>query len=221
MANQYDRKNQAVWEFIDNGAFKRALEQCNRRIKKGEKFDYLLLLKAHCLTLLPRSTANHEEALSICRNIAVAGIKAPIGNLDVLMFLQRVWGYLNELGVSELGEFHREMSKCWDIAVKAKPGDERMAKEWVFGCVRGGDWEGAQKAAMQLQKNYGKRREYYFWAVVSSLLLHVGFCSPPPRQRMNPRGDMRWGFMNIDARRIHSQTQKSRKRSCLECWRTS
>lgn len=30
------------------------------------------------------------------------------------------------------------------------------------------------KAAMHLQKQFPKRREYYFWAIMSCLLLHVG-----------------------------------------------
>ncbi|KAF8453935.1 N-acetyltransferase B complex non catalytic subunit-domain-containing protein [Terfezia claveryi] len=171
MASAQDRKNQLVWESIDVAAFKQALQLCNRRIKKGEKGDYLMMLKAHVLTLLPPSPATYEEALGICREIARR--KAPpVDDVDVVMILQRVWAFLEGAGVGEKGEGSRECVKVWEGAVKARPGDERMAREWVFGCVRGRDWRGMQKAAMHLQKQFPKKREYYFWAIMSSLLLH-------------------------------------------------
>lgn len=43
MASVHDRKNQLVWESIDAAANKQALQLCNRRIKKGEKGDYLMV----------------------------------------------------------------------------------------------------------------------------------------------------------------------------------
>jgi len=43
MASAQDRKNQLVWDSIDVAAFKQALQLCNRRIKKGEKGDYLMV----------------------------------------------------------------------------------------------------------------------------------------------------------------------------------
>ena len=43
MASAQDRKNQLVWESIDVAAYKQALQLCNRRIKKGEKGDYLMV----------------------------------------------------------------------------------------------------------------------------------------------------------------------------------
>ncbi|KAF8416699.1 N-acetyltransferase B complex non catalytic subunit-domain-containing protein [Tirmania nivea] len=170
MASAQDRKNQIVCESIDVGAYKQALQLCNRRIKKGEKGDYLMMLKAHVLTLLPPSPATYEEALWICREIARR--KVPVEEVDVAILLQRVWSFLEGAGVGEKREGSRECVKVWEGAVKAKPGDERMAREWVFGCLRGRDWRGMQKAAMHLQKQFPKRREYYFWAVMSCLLLH-------------------------------------------------
>lgn len=77
-----------------------------------------------------------------------------------------------------LGSEHAgEVAKMWERSVKAHPGDEALTREWLWGTVRILDWRGAQKAAMALQKNYPKRREYWFWAVLTCLLLHV--CTPP------------------------------------------
>jgi len=43
MTTPAERKNQQVWDSIEAGAFKQALQLCNRRLKKGEKGDYLLV----------------------------------------------------------------------------------------------------------------------------------------------------------------------------------
>lgn len=101
------------------------------------------MLKAHVLTLLPPSSANYTEALGICRGIADR--KTPVDDVDVAMFVQRVWSFLEDSGVGEKGTCSKECGKIWEAAVKAKLGDERMAKEWVLGCLRGRDWRGMQK----------------------------------------------------------------------------
>lgn len=67
----------------------------------------------------------------------------------------------------------QEITKIWENAVKAQPKNEDIAKEWFWATLRAFDWEGAQKAAMGLQKSFQKRRNYYFWAVAACLLAHV------------------------------------------------
>ena len=105
------------------------------------------MLKAHVLTLLPPSPATYEEALGICREIARR--KAPaVEDVDVAIFLQRVWAFLEDAGAGEKGEGSKECVKVWEGAVKAKPGDQRMAREWVLGCLREGDWRGMQKVCL-------------------------------------------------------------------------
>lgn len=43
MSLPHDRKNQLVHDALETGAYKQALQLCNKRIKKGEKNDYLLV----------------------------------------------------------------------------------------------------------------------------------------------------------------------------------
>ena len=74
---------------------------------------------------------------------------------------------------TKLPDGKEEVTKLWERAVKAQPQNEDLAREWFWGTVRAMDWRNAQKAAMNLQKTYTKRREYWFWAVISCLLLHV------------------------------------------------
>lgn len=66
-----------------------------------------------------------------------------------------------------------EITKIWEKAVKTQPQNEDLSREWFWATLRAFDWAGAQKAAMSLQKTFTKRREYWFWAVAATLLLHV------------------------------------------------
>lgn len=42
MSSAADRKNKQIWEALDCESPKQALQLCMKRIKKGEKSDYLL-----------------------------------------------------------------------------------------------------------------------------------------------------------------------------------
>jgi hypothetical protein len=41
MTHAAEKKNQLVWEALESGDTKRALQLCSRRLKKGEKGDYI------------------------------------------------------------------------------------------------------------------------------------------------------------------------------------
>ena len=43
MSSAADRKNQLVWDQIESGHFKQALLLINKRLKKGEKSEYLIV----------------------------------------------------------------------------------------------------------------------------------------------------------------------------------
>ncbi|KAI5812471.1 N-acetyltransferase B complex non catalytic subunit-domain-containing protein [Pyronema omphalodes] len=174
MSTADNRKNQLVWEQLELGAPKQALQLCNRRLKKGEKSESLLVLKAFVLTNISTPAAT-EEALQIARSLSDR--TPPTQSIDTLRLLSRVWSNLGPA-------YAEEGTKLWDRAVKSQPQNEELAKEWFWGMVRVLDWQGAQKAAMNLQKTYPKRREYFFWAVVSCLLLHNSLPVDSPQRKM-------------------------------------
>lgn len=128
-------------------------------------------LKAFVLTHI-KTPANVDEATQIARSLSNAA--PPARSVEVVRLLSRVW---TSLGPSN-GEDH---AKLWERAVKSQPQNEELARQWFWGTVRALDWRAAQKAAMTLQKSYTNRREYWFWAVVSSLMLHVCCDSLPSR----------------------------------------
>ncbi|KAI5783552.1 N-acetyltransferase B complex non catalytic subunit-domain-containing protein [Geopyxis carbonaria] len=174
MSTPADRKNQLVWDQIDIHQYKQALQLCNRRIKKGEKSEFLFALKAFVLTNMP-GIAYAEEAEKTARSVAEK--QPPCISLDVLRLLGRVWINIGDSAIDEI-------SKMWERAVKAQPLDEDLAREWFWGTVKIMDWRGAQRAAMNLQKTFAKRREYWFWAVVSTLLLHNSLPEDSPERKL-------------------------------------
>ncbi|KAI5805362.1 N-acetyltransferase B complex non catalytic subunit-domain-containing protein [Peziza echinospora] len=190
MLTAADMKNQHVWDALDAGTPKNALQLILRRQKKGEKSDFLSVLKAHVLTQLP-GNVGVEEARGICRGLAETAV-GRVEDVETLAFLGRVWGNVDGGGGGEgEGEGDGEgqerragMARLWEGAVKKRGADERLAKEWFLGAVRGGDWRVAQKAAMHLQKAFPKRREYYFWAVVSCILLHNSLPESAPDRKL-------------------------------------
>ncbi|TGZ85435.1 hypothetical protein EX30DRAFT_314483 [Ascodesmis nigricans] len=167
-----DRKNQMVRDQIEAGQFKQALQLCNRRIKKGEKTEYLWALKAFVLTQIP-GPANAEEAEQLARTLSDK--TPPVVATDVLGLLTRVWVQLEDTA---------EVLNVWERAVKSQPQNEDLARDWFFMAIRMEDWRGAQKAAMNLQTKHTKRRDYFFWAIVSCLLLHNSLPEGVPERKL-------------------------------------
>ncbi|KAI9781440.1 MAG: hypothetical protein M1839_006034 [Geoglossum umbratile] len=168
MSSVADRRNQQIWDAIENDNLKQALQLCTKRLKKGEKGDYLLALKAHVLTL-SISRAQNDEGFADAH--ALASKVPPITDVEVLRLLQLALSNLEARG--DRYNAKESIAKLWERAIKAKPGDEALAREWFLKTFQDRDWRSAQKAAMSLQKTYSKKREYYFWAVLSCYLLCV------------------------------------------------
>jgi N-terminal acetyltransferase B complex non-catalytic subunit len=132
------------------------------------------VLKAFVLTHF-KTPATTEEAVQIARSLSDR--TPPTQSVEILRLLSAVW--------AECGPEHKdEVTKLWERAVKAQPQNEDLAREWFWSTVRSLEWRGAQKAAMNLQKTHTKRREYWFWAVISSLLLHNSLPADSPERKL-------------------------------------
>ncbi|RPA83356.1 hypothetical protein BJ508DRAFT_413553 [Ascobolus immersus RN42] len=167
-ADALDRRNNLVWDAIEANNPKRALDLCNTRIKRGEKADSLDVLKCYTLSLLSSVAGIPQPDLphySECRTLAKAltSRKTPITDTHSLGILQRIYMSMRFDGT--------ELSGAWERAVKAVPHDLKLAKQWFLCCVRFGDLRGAQKAAMGLQKVWVHDRDFYFWAISSTMIL--------------------------------------------------
>ncbi|KAI9704283.1 MAG: hypothetical protein M1836_007144 [Candelina mexicana] len=167
MSSVVERRDKQVWEALENGNSKQALQLCQKRIKKGEKGDNLLALKAYVLAQFPPSK-QREDGLAETK--AFAHRNPPIVELEALQTIQKA------LLVFSNGDYSRveqDISGLWDRATKALPGDEGIATEWFLISFGHRRWKDAQKAAMSLQRAFARKRKYYFWAVLASHLVKL------------------------------------------------
>ncbi|KAF3248738.1 hypothetical protein TWF192_006134 [Orbilia oligospora] len=177
MATPFDRKNQQVWDTLNapGGSAKQALQLIARRLKKGEKGDYLTAMRAFILAHLPTAglpeqTSPLTEALQICNSLAFRA--PPTKDSETIRLIEMTYIYLGKK--EEIGKFHEHLYKA-RIATpgRTKNVDEAGLKEWYSGCMRACDWTGMQKAAMALQKGVMGNRGYYFWAIAACFIMVV------------------------------------------------
>ncbi|KAI9791920.1 MAG: hypothetical protein M1833_001302 [Piccolia ochrophora] len=171
MSSVANRRNQQIWDAIDANNIKQALQLCMKRLKKGERSDELLALRAYVLMVSP-STAHREQGLQCAR--ALAEKDPAITEKTVLLVLQQALSNVDASGrVGGEGQSSAELvNKLWERAVKSKPKDEELCRDWFFSAFMAQDWRSAQKAAMNLQKSFLQKREYFFWAILCCHMLH-------------------------------------------------
>ncbi|KAI9724374.1 MAG: hypothetical protein M1812_000442 [Candelaria pacifica] len=162
MSSVVERRDKQVWEALENDNFKQALQLCQKRIKKGETGDNLLALKAY---VLARSPPSKQREDGLAETKAFAFRSPPVVDLDALQTIQKA---LIKFSNGVHSRVEREISTLWDRATKALPGDEGIAREWFLASFSQRRWKDAQKAAMSLQRAFVRKREYYFWAILTS-----------------------------------------------------
>ncbi|KAK6507078.1 hypothetical protein TWF481_005528 [Arthrobotrys musiformis] len=177
MSTPFDRKNQQVWDTLNapGGGAKQALQLIARRLKKGEKGDYLTAMRAFILSHLPTAglplqASPLTESLHLLNSLAFR--TPPPKDTDTIRLIEMTYIYLGKK--EEIGKFHEHLYKA-RIATpgRTKSIDEVGLKEWYSGCMRACDWTGMQKAAMALQKGVMGNRGYYFWAVAACFIMVV------------------------------------------------
>ncbi|KAG5517851.1 hypothetical protein PMAC_000305 [Pneumocystis sp. 'macacae'] len=146
---------QAIFDALSHDFPKKALHLSTKAMKKYPEFQIFQALNA--LSLL--RIGQQKKALEMCENLK----KNIPTDQDVLNVLQLVFKELN---------MENEIVKIFENALKKMPNDEELVKNWFFSMVRINNIIGQQKAAMNLQKTFG-RRKYYYWAVMSLQLFEI------------------------------------------------
>ncbi|KAI9848708.1 MAG: hypothetical protein M1837_006795 [Sclerophora amabilis] len=145
MASPADRKNQQVLDALEKDNHKQALQLCMQRQKRGERGDHLKALKAYVLTC---STSSNLKAQGYSETKKLIGKQPPIVEVQILRLLQQALMAAQDLHVGRSPvQVKDDISQLWDRAVKARPGDEDLAKECLFFYFEQGEWEGAQKVS--------------------------------------------------------------------------
>ncbi|KAI9826528.1 MAG: hypothetical protein M1826_006629 [Phylliscum demangeonii] len=161
-----ERKNQLVWDALKYDNYKQALQLCNKRLKRGERGDYLPVglpslscglndadhaqaLKAHVLAHFP-SGAQKLEGLAEAKSLAE---KDPaVTDPEILSLLQKTFDILERQPRTEpnLDQAKDLSVLLWDRALKAAPEVEHLARKCFLSYLQRQDWRNAQKVGSLL-----------------------------------------------------------------------
>ncbi|KAJ3298905.1 N-alpha-acetyltransferase 25, NatB auxiliary subunit [Borealophlyctis nickersoniae] len=161
-----------IYDALDYGASKQALQLCNKALKKQPDALILKALKALALNKL----GFEDEALSLCTEVRNGGTT----DRGVLHTLTLVY---NAQGLAA------EVTAIYEQAFKVAPRDEEIGNHWFMGLVRMDDYKTMQQVwlPITLQKGYGRSHfsviqaamklnkqfkvdKYFFWVVMSIYL---------------------------------------------------
>uniref|UniRef100_A0A182QA33 Phagocyte signaling-impaired protein n=1 Tax=Anopheles farauti TaxID=69004 RepID=A0A182QA33_9DIPT len=148
----YERKLRPIWESIEIGNYKKALQDVEKMLKKKPTLQCARALKAWAYQRLGRT----EDSAPM---IAALEEEQPIEatTLHALTLCYK--------------ETHRLDKICtlFANAVRQVPGSEELLSQLFIAYMRIDDFKSLQSVALQLYK-LRPRNSYYFWAVMSVVL---------------------------------------------------
>ncbi|KAL1930984.1 hypothetical protein VTP01DRAFT_10121 [Rhizomucor pusillus] len=147
-----EKKLRPLYEAIDDGQNKQALQHANKLLKKNADWPLVKALKAVVLV----RTGKDAEAEELCQQV-----KKCVPTDDAT--LQAVTMAYRELG------HHHAVVELYENAANQQPKNEEFAKNWFMAMVRNGDYKGQQAAALKLHRTF-KQDKYLFWAIMSLAL---------------------------------------------------
>uniref|UniRef100_A0A674ALQ0 N-alpha-acetyltransferase 25, NatB auxiliary subunit n=1 Tax=Salmo trutta TaxID=8032 RepID=A0A674ALQ0_SALTR len=156
-----DRRLRPIYDYLDNGNNKMAIQQADKLLKKHKDL--------HCLFLACRSpspqvlkaiglqrTGKQDEAFSLAQEVATLE-PTDDNSLQALTILYR------EMHHPEL------VTKLYEAAVKKVPLSEEYHSHLFMAYARVGEYKKMQQAGMALYKIVPKN-PYYFWSVMSLVM---------------------------------------------------
>ncbi|KAG8909044.1 hypothetical protein FRC01_007189, partial [Tulasnella sp. 417] len=146
------RKLKPIYDALDSGSYKAAIQTCNKLLKKQPQHETIRALKS--LALLRANKA--EEAIQLCDEILAS---KPTDD-TVLGIMQHVLKHLDRTP---------EITAMFEDAFKKQPGNEELGAQTFMSHIRVGSWKNAQVIALKLFKSF-KQPKYLFWSIMSAVL---------------------------------------------------
>ncbi|XP_053680205.1 phagocyte signaling-impaired protein [Anopheles nili] len=148
----YERKLRPIWESIEIGNYKKALQDVEKMLKKKPTLQCARALKAWAYQRLGRT----EDSAPL---IAALEEEQPI-EATTLHALTLCYKETHQL---------EKICTLFSNAVRQVPGSEELLSQLFIAYMRIDDFKSLQSVALQLYK-LRPRNSYYFWAVVSVVL---------------------------------------------------
>ncbi|KAI8979116.1 N-acetyltransferase B complex non catalytic subunit-domain-containing protein [Mycotypha africana] len=147
-----EKKVRPLYEAIDEGQNKLALQHCAKLLKKNPDWPLIKALKALVLVRIGKE----EEAFDLCQQV-----KAVIPTDEPTL-------QASSMALKELGK-HSVIVELYENAANLQPKNEEFANHWFMAMVRNSDYKGQQAAAVKLHRLF-KHNKYLFWAIMSLAL---------------------------------------------------
>ncbi|XP_052801736.1 N-alpha-acetyltransferase 25, NatB auxiliary subunit-like [Mya arenaria] len=148
-----ERRLRPIYDCLDNGNNKKALQEADKVLKKQKDFLCAKVLKSLSLLRLGR----HDESTGLLHEVHQ---QHPT----------------DEATLQAMAICYREIHKLdliadmYENANKSKPGNEETLTALFMAYVRLGDYKKQQQTAMALHKLKPQKNPYYFWAVMSIVM---------------------------------------------------
>ncbi|KAF0046069.1 hypothetical protein F2P81_002598 [Scophthalmus maximus] len=141
-----------MYDYLDNGNNKMAIQQADKLLKKHKDLHCAKVLKAIGL----QRTGKQDEAFTLAQEVATLE-PTDDNSLQALTILYR--------------EMHRPelVTKLYEAAVKKVPLSEEYHSHLFMAYARVGEYKKMQQAGMALYKIVPKN-PYYFWSVMSLVM---------------------------------------------------
>ncbi|KAI5121380.1 hypothetical protein M0805_001193 [Coniferiporia weirii] len=160
-----DRQIRPIYDAIDAGSNKSALQQCNKVLKKFPSSNLVKALKALAIVRMNKI----EECLPLCDEV-LANKPTDLDTLNAMMHVLRTLGR------------HTDLVVMYDDAYRAQPANEELGVQDFFANVRTGNWKTAQQISQRLHKFFGgggSGDRYLYWSVLGATLQANDITTPP------------------------------------------
>ncbi|CDW60137.1 hypothetical protein TTRE_0000849201, partial [Trichuris trichiura] len=149
-----ERRLKPIYEFLDSGNFRRALQESERLLKKQPDF---LVAKVALKSLSFIRLGRVEEADPLLSEVCGSD------NIDHLT-IQALTYCFREMGQPE------KLVTLYQKVSKSQPNNEDFLSQLAISYGRIGEYKMQSLTAMQLYKLRPKQPLYYFWSVMCNVL---------------------------------------------------
>ncbi|KAI9027933.1 N-acetyltransferase B complex non catalytic subunit-domain-containing protein [Hyaloraphidium curvatum] len=152
MSDAAEWRVRAIWDAIDGGSYKQAIQLAQKSLKKNPGAPIFEALHALASLRLGRV----DEALHLCDSARRNGAT----DKAVLPILAQIYGQAGR---------QKEISKLYEAAHAAAPRNEELGNLWFMSLVRDQNLKEQQQLALKLHKQF-KGAKYLVWAALSAFL---------------------------------------------------
>ncbi|CAD6577882.1 MAG: hypothetical protein ASARMPREDX12_008547 [Alectoria sarmentosa] len=168
-----DGQDDALNELLLAKQWKQALNLCEKKLKKANNSDYLLVKKIKVLLLWPEETRNQQGMKELG---VLLERKPPVDDIETLCALDAL--------AEAQGENEPRLRQIWQRAAGVRPQDEKLHMVWFRSKFQVGNLRAAQQASQSWMKLFPNNRDPFFLYVLTMHELAEDSATPEPERTL-------------------------------------